>query len=364
MGADTAENGPLFKMTANMAKEHVVQFSLLHLDDISEISQFLRSVWSEGYGSMGAPDLTEDYLRWVLGGPNKSKNLLFGGRINDELVAYQSFLVRTMDYCGRELNGYLNTHLAVSTKIDLRARLECLFEMEQQYVLLDSRSKYYNPDCDLVYGFFEAGRPLKFAGDKLLKKCFGITRFDYLTFNQFMIVPKRLRGYLKRNGREENSFWVRHAGQKDSRELATLFNAIPEPPRFTRVMTEAELEHHFFGDPNHSTCVVETEGAIKGFINYYPLGIMKGGQLFSYVIVEFLFSKEGDLGWTALLLDEALKLAEEIGAKGVVVENATYLEFDRCQAIGLIPTFRRMTMSLISKSHSIDPLGSFRSDIK
>lgn len=193
MEADTTKRGPLFKMTGKIENDHVVEFSQLSFDDISEISKFLGPVWSEGYGTMGSPDFSEDYLHWVLGGPNQSKNLLFGGRINSELVAYQSFLFRTMDYCGRKLNCYLNTHLAVSMKIDLRARLECVFEMGQQYVLLDSRSKYYNPDCDLVYGFFEAGRPLKFAGDRLLRKCLGITRFDYLTFNQFMVVPKRLR---------------------------------------------------------------------------------------------------------------------------------------------------------------------------
>lgn len=364
MEADRTKNGPLFKMTAKMANDHVVQFSQLSYDDISEISEFLRSVWSEGYGRMGSPDLNEGYLRWVLGGPNKSKNLLFGGRISNELVAYQSFLFRTMDYCGRKLNCYLNTHLAVSMKIDLRARLECLLEMEQQYVLLDSRSKYYNPDCDLVYGFFEAGRPLKFAGDRLLKKCLGITRLDYLTFNQFMIVPKRLRGYLKQNGIEEDSFLVRHAEENDSKELAELFNEIPENPRFARMMTEAELSHHFFGDRNHRTSVVETEGKIKAFINYYPMQIIKGSQLSTYSIVEVLLLKENNLGFMALLLNEALKLAEEVGAKGVVVENATYLEVDRCEEIGLIPTFRRMTMSLISKSHPIDCLGGFRSDIK
>jgi hypothetical protein len=40
------------------------------------------------------------------------------------------------------------------------------------------------------------------------------------------------------------------------------------------------------------------------------------------------------------------------------------LEMDHCQEIGLMPTFRKMTMSLISKSHRIDYVGGFRSDIK
>ncbi len=66
----------------------------------------------------------------------------------------------------------------------------------------------------------------------------------------------------------------------------------------------------------------------------------------------------------AMLLNEALKLANKIGAKGIVIENATYLEFDDYREIGLMPTFRKMTMSVISKSHSMDYFGSFRCDVK
>jgi hypothetical protein len=92
--------------------------------------------------------------------------------------------------------------------------------------------------------------------------------------------------------------------------------------------------------------------------------IIKGGQLSSYIIVEFLFSKDRNRRFMAILLNEAVKLAEEMGAKGVVLENASYLEIDHCQEIGLMPTFRKMTMSLISKSHQVDRFGGFRSDIK
>jgi len=364
MEEDTRRNGQLFKMMGEIANDHVVQFSQLGLGDIPEISKFLLSVWSEGYGPMGSPNLSEDYLQWVLGGPNKCKNLFFGGRTNSELIAYQSFLYRTVFYSGKRLNAYLNTHLAVSTQIDLRARLECGFQMGEQHVLLDARSRYYDPNCDMVLAFIEAEKPLKYAGDRLLKKCFGITRFDYMTFNQFMIMPKRLRNYVKQNRMEEDSNLVRGASKSDFGELTRLFNEMPEDLHFARMMTEEELEHHFAGHPNHRTSVVETGGKIRAFINYYPMGIIKGSQLSSYIIVEFLFSKDRNLRFMAILLNEALKLAEEMGAKAVVLENATYLEIDHCQEIGLMPTFRRMTMSLISKSHPIDYLGGFRSDIK
>ena len=364
MEQDTRRSGSFFKMMGEIANDHVVQFSQLGLVDIPEISKFVLSVWSEGYGPMGSPDLNEDYLHWVLGGPNKTKNLLFGGRINGELVAYQSFLYRTVYYSGKRFNAYLNTHLAVSTQIDLRARLECGFQMGEQHVLFDARSKYFDPNCDMVLAFFEAEKPLKYTGDRLLKKCFGITRFDCITFNQFMIVAKRIQNYVKQNRLEEDSNLVRGASKNDVGELTLLFNDIPEDLQFARMMTEGELAHHFFGNPNHLTSVVETQGKISAFINYYPMGVVRGGQFSSYVIVEFLFSKDRDLRFMAILLNEALKLAKDIGAKGVVLENATYLESDHCQEIGLMPTFRKMTMSLISKNHQIKYVGGFRSDIK
>lgn len=361
---NTRRNGQLFKMMGAIANDHVVQFSQLSLDDIPEISRFLLSVWPEWYGPMGSPNLSEDYLQWVLGGPNKCRNLLFGGRINNELIAYQSFLYRNINYSGKKLNAYLNTHLAVSAKIDLRARLECGFQMGEQHVLLDARSRYYDPNCDMVLAYIEAEKPLKYEGDRLLKKCFGINRIDYITFNQFMIVPKRLRSYLKQNCLKDDSNLVRRASKRDTEELTRLFNIMPEGLHFARMMIEEELEHHFFGHPDHLTSVVETGGKIRAFINYYPMEIIKGNGLSSYIIVEFLFSRENNLRLMAILLNEALQLAEEMGAKGVVLENASYLEIDDCQTIGLMPTFRKMTMSLISKNHQISCLGGFRSDIK
>jgi hypothetical protein len=129
-------------------------------------------------------------------------------------------------------------------------------------------------------------------------------------------------------------------------------------------MTQEELKHHFFGHPNHRTSAAETKGKIRAFINYYPIDIIRDGHLSSYIIVEFLVSEDRNLGLMAILLNEALKWSEEIGAKGVVVENATYLEINHCEEIGLMPTFRKMTLSLISKNHPTDYFGGFRSDIK
>jgi len=169
---------------------------------------------------------------------------------------------------------------------------------------------------------------------------------------------------MKQSRIEEDSSLTRAASESDSGELTKLFNHIPEGPHFVRIMTEEELRHHFFGHPKHLTSVIEIEGEIEAFINFYPVEILKGGQSSSTVIVEFLFSKERNRRFVAMLLNEALKLAEEIGAKSVVLENATYLDFDYYREIGMMPTFRKMTISVISKSHIVDYLGSFRSDIK
>jgi hypothetical protein len=258
------------------------------------------------------------------------------------------------------LNAFLGTHLTISQKINLQEKLYLL----AQKPVFDAKSKYYEPNCDLIYEFHEEKSPLRDVSGRMSKKYYDLERKILCNFNQFVIVPKRLKNYMQENCTEEGSFLLRPASENDSGELTKIFNDIPEGPHFVRLMTEEELQHHFFGHPKHFTFVIETEGRIGAFINFYPIEILKGGQSSSTVIVEFLFSKERNRRFVAMLLNEALKLAEEIGAKSVVLENATYLEFDYYREIGMMPTFRKMTMSIISKSHIVDYLGCFWSDIK
>lgn len=360
-------NKPLSTFINAISEDRLIHFSKLTVDDIPEISVFLNSIWSQYYGKTGSPVFSEDYLQWVLGGPYKDKNLLFGARIDNELVAYQSFLCRKILCCGKELNAYLNTHLAVSPKMDLRLRMDCGLQLYEQSLLCHPNSRYYDPNCDLVFVFFEESKPLKSVGDKLLSKYAQIDRKTGSTFNQCVVMPARLKKYLTENSAGGKSFYVRTATEKDSPSLTELFNQAPEGPHFIALMGEDELKHYFFGRSSHSTFVVECDGAISAFINFYPLETVKEGRMSLYVVVEFLITgrtRGDEQACLAALLNEAVKYAEKNSAQGVVFENATYLNYDVCRPVGLTPTFRRMVMSFIAKGNNISYAGSFRCDVK
>ncbi len=71
-----------------------MQFSRLTLEEIPQIGNFLRSVWTAKYGEMGFQNFDENYLKWILGGPHKDRNFLLGGKIQNKLVTYCSFLFK------------------------------------------------------------------------------------------------------------------------------------------------------------------------------------------------------------------------------------------------------------------------------
>jgi N-acetylglutamate synthase-like GNAT family acetyltransferase len=354
------KNKYLRRLIDEFSKSPLVNFLRLSYEEIPLISNFLIAVWSENYGRNAFPYFKEDYLRWVLGGPNKDRHILMGGKINNQLIAYQTLLYRTVSLCGNKLNAFLVTHLTISPKISLQERLHIL----AQKPVFDEQSLYYEPDCDLIYEFHEESSPLRDVSGRMLKKYYDLERKILCNFSQFMVVPKKLRNYMKQNCLEKDSSLVRAASESDCEELTKLFNQISEGLQFARMMTQEELRHHFFGHSKHLTSVIETEGKIRAFINFYPIEIIKKGQSSSYIVIEFVFSKERNRSCVAILLNEALKRAEEIGAKGVVFENATYLDPDYYQEVGLIPTFRRMTISVIPRSHAMDYLGGFWSDVK
>lgn len=339
-------------------------FTRLTFEDIPHISGLLMSVWPKLYGDLGHPLFSCDYLQWIYGGPHKDKHILIGAWMDNDLVAYQGFLYRTVSYCGRSLNAYLNTHAAISPQLSYDLRMNCGFQIVKQHVLFDKGSQFCAGDCDLVYAFYDAGKSTAAVLDRLLKKNFGIQRKTVSSFNQFVIMPNKLEKYLAEADAVENSFAVRASTEKDAPQLTALFNQMPEAPHFSRRMTESELRHHFFGHPDHQTHVIEEGGALRALINFYPLETVKENSTSMHVLIEYLIADPLKTEYTAYLLREAVSFGKRIGAKGVVFENANYLDYSVNQPIGLMPTLRRMTLSAISKNGQLDYSGAFRCDVK
>ena len=350
-----------------LSSQRLVSFSRLTVDNIPHVSKFLNYIWSQYYGKTGSPVFDEDYLSWVLGGPSKDKNLLYGAFVNDELVAYQSLLFRKISCCKKELNAYLHTHRAVSPKLDMRLRMDCGFQMTLQTMPIHPDSCYYDPNCDLVFGYLEETKLLKNVGDNILQKYFDIDRRTCGPFNQCVIMHGRLTKFLNEHADRKKLFNIRLATEQDFTQLTSLFNQLPERPHFIMLMTEAELRHYCFGHSTHRTYVVEKDGKIDAFINFYPLEMIKEGKIFLYIIIDFLIADrvhENNNIYFAALLHEAVKHAEEIKARSVVFENATYLNYESFRTLGLIPSFRKMNMVLAAKDNSITYEGNFRCDVK
>jgi hypothetical protein len=339
-------------------------FSTLTFADIPQISKLLVTVWPILYGAVGHPLFDVDYLRWIYGGPDSKKHVMIGAWRNDALVAYQSFLYRRISYAGKMLNAYLWTHATVSPQLLDSDRVKCAIQMIKQGVLFNANSGFFVEDCDLVFAFNEENSHTREVVDKVFLKHYGIDRKINSAFNQFIVAPPKLNKYLQENKGSLHPFDVRAVTEKESRELASLFNKLPQEPQFVMQMTEDELKHHFFGHPDHHTYAVEQDETLKACINFFPLQIVKENKTHLEVIIEFLISDPNHIEHAAHLLSKAASFAEKIGAKAIVFENANYLDYSLYHAIGLLPTLRKMTMSAVSRDGIFDYSGAFRCDVK
>src|SRR4030043_255672 len=341
-----------------------IQFSRLSFEDIPLISKLLMSTWPKNFGKVGSPVFSKDYLEWILGGANKSKNVLVGCKIDDELVAYQAFLFRRVAYKGLTMNGYLCTHGAISSQLPANLRFHCVVQMSKQHALFMENSDFYQPEGDFVYSFFDEGKQVKDVIDKIMKKNFHIERQVYSIFRQYIILPNRLKEYLREDSAKKAYFEVRPVLQGEFSEVTQLFNHVPDELCFTMQMTEDELWHHCLGHSDHHTYVVVYDGAVEAFINFYPLEIIKQGNSYKYIVVEFLVTRRPDEVYVASLLGKALDFGEKIGAKAIVLENTTYLDHSVCCKVGLVPSFRKMIMAVASRDRLMGSLARFRVDVK
>jgi hypothetical protein len=345
-----------------ISPEYVVKFSRLSLEEIPQISNLLMSVWPAKYGPMRFPKYDEDYLNWIFGGPNKERHILFGGKIQNDLVTYCSFLYRRILYSGDLFDGYIHTHLTILPHLSSRVRFNCLLQMADIYA-----NTYLSANCVVMCGISEEKASVRDAFGNLIQtytKMEVKERYQF-GFNQYFILADKLLKYCEENVDTISKVQVRDALEEDYGEITKLFNSACNTKReFIVQMTESELRHHFCGHPTHRTTVIEIQGAIQGFINYYPLETIKNGKESVYIIIEYLILHHINIDYMAKLLREAVNFAIKIGAKGVVIENGTYLDYNTYRVLGVMPTFRRMVMDIYSRNNLINNLDYVRCDVK
>jgi hypothetical protein len=252
--------------------------------------------------------------------------------------------------------------MTIAPHLSSQVRFNCLLQIVGYVEKL-----YLSANCDFLYSFSEENKSIR----DVFKNLFGnYSKMDVkdayqFSFNQFFIEAEQLLKYCKEKADAINKVRVRDAIEKDFGGITRLFNsASNRKAEFIIQMTEGELKYHLCGHPTHRIAVIEIQGVIEGFNNYYPLEIIKDGKASKYVIIEYLILDHINIDYMAALLKEAVNLAVEVGAKGVVFENGTYLDPDGCRVLGVKPTFRKMIMEIYSKNSLIKNLDCFRCDVK
>jgi hypothetical protein len=130
------------------------------------------------------------------------------------------------------------------------------------------------------------------------------------------------------------------------------------------VMREDELEYHLFGGNAHHTAVLEEDGRMKGFIQYYPMKGVKYLKEYSSVIIEFIHYEYYCPEILAFLMNRAVQFADEIGTRIIAIENTSYLHKENFKDLGLASGLRKMVFYGIEKERLL-PIGViFRGDVK
>ena len=106
-------------------------------------------------------------------------------------------------------------------------------------------------------------------------------------------------------------------------------------------LTPARVRHHWFEAPGAEVLVTEDGDGLTGACCVYRLLTTRG----SVAVVEALLMTSPEVG--VALLREVVPYAKRVGARGVVLENATMIEAPR--EIGLTPAGRAMQLAVMSR---------------
>jgi hypothetical protein len=312
---------------------------------IPEIAAFLNRVWGDAFQSTGCPLFECDFLNWVYGGPDAGRTALVGARKDRRLVAFKAMVPRALTVKGATYQTYIGTHLAIDPTLALSDRLAVL-PIGDQLWLTDALC----PRAEMSVTFFDAQKPLaKRTADRVASQ--GLTRV-VRSFPQMVVVEALL-------ARAPVASVVRHARADESAALAALASASSRAASMSVIWTAKRVEHHWFGAPDAEVFVCEEAATLTGACAVYRLPTRKAGSTFTVAIVEALFAASAPEGLA--LLRAAVEYGKRIGARGVVVENATWL--DQPRDWGLAPSGRQMQLA-VSSRHPIDVGSSWRLDVK
>ena len=324
-----------------------LEFERLTPAHVSELASFLDRTWRAAYGANPFPLFNATYLRWLYGGPRGQTTRLVGYRVNGELRAFRAYLAREILLRGRLHRGFLSTHFAVDKQLPGVERRRLIEAM----TLLPWQSSELFPSVDLTYGTLEVDKALA-AKATAIYTSLGLS----VTTGQFAQSVVTVPGQ-----REVPPVAVRRASAEDAGDIAALHDRWAGRCDLAQRLTTADIAHHWFGAPDAEVYVTDGSDGMSGALCVYRLEMVTAGGVVTVAIIEGFLA--ADVPAAVALLQQAHAYRQRVGARGLVCENATYLERDFCRACGLLPTLRHMRLLMAAPS-AIDLGESWLLDVK
>lgn len=326
----------------------------LSVDHAAEAADLLNRTWPALYGETGCPVFSETYLQWLYGGPNQDRHLILGRRVDGALVGLKAYLHRRISDGAQHWDAHISTHLTIDPDLDFGARIALASTFAALHPMEPDEPFRAVAPGDLSFAYFEADKPLA-RSTKSRAKSKSI-QGEELVFNQAVVAPHKA---LKAAG-ETEGVTTRRTTEADMPALLAQIRA--QRASLWMEPDPATLWRHISAAPGALALTAERDGAPVGFIAAYRLDWVKDAQKTSTVVTELIVGD--DAGTLATLLARALEHAKAQEARGVVLDNAGYLDEDAARAAGVLPTPKRMFAVIRGVQPPPSLQGGFLIDVK
>ncbi len=273
-------------------------------------------------------------------------------------------LYRPVSVRGRLTRAHISTHLAADPDLSRDDRMEAVDALGQPHSYLHPGGPALSsPDVgfDTIVTFFDAAnesRRYQQASESRFAGA-GVARAK-LRFPQAILHPPRLDQCLAQV--DSAAPLVARAAPEDTEAIANLFAEHGRQHDVAVMPSPAWVGHHFFGFEDSRVFVSRRQDSLDGCIACYALDTVSAARRRRVAVIEYLLVH--DVASAAALLREALRFADEHGARGVVMENPTYLDQDLRTQVGLMPSTRGMVAAVGCRSVEVGTPPTLLLDLK
>ena len=333
-----------------------LSFVRLSTLDIDEILGLLNETWPVLYGSTGCPHFTADYLRWLYGGPEAAASLILGCRSEGVLVGLKAYLYRAMRHRERDVRAHISTHLTIATGLPFGTRMSIAVELAKAHTLQDNLDSNFGVKGDAFLAFFESGKTLARTTDAALSAS-GI-QTSRAPFRHAIVSARMLQTSVER----VSGHGIRELLPSDMPVALELMEKAC-PLGLALSPSAASLWHQVTASPHGRAFAAEDRhGKVSGFLACYVLESVRQASKSRVVLIELVAAK--DTAALAILLWAAAQHAANVGARGVVIENATTLPQHQFRELGIVPTTREMLCAVRSRDQTVQATETFLCDVK